>query len=568
LSGRTCPACRSEATGQAFATGGIAWRRCRRCGSLFDPDPPGADELRSLYEGREYFVKESPEGAARHWGYPDDYLAERGGAELKFDRVLAHLERYCKPGRLLDVGSGPGFLVAAAEQRGWKASGIDLNEWAVEYGRRLGIDLTVGDPTSLDVGDGELQAITMMDLIEHLPDPEAAVAEAARAIRPGGALAVLTPDAGSAVGRMLGGRWPELARPKEHTALFSVKGLSALLSRHGFAPASRHSVGKIATLATLAADVAPAAPRAAAWARDRLAGSAVGTRVIDFDPRTKFCLYARRLPPGATPPAHRPVRVPRHPERLADVESAIAEELESLAAARRFCDWMFDRFAAYVAGSVAEVGAGIGTFSARILGRDPEHLLLIEPEESCARMLADRFGADRRVALVREQLPESPALRRGQFDLVVCQNVLEHVGDDTESVAAMAEALRPGGRLALVVPAGEKLFGSLDDAYGHWRRYEPQGLRALIEASGLEIDVLEHVNALAVPAWRAKSAIPGARVGGGSIRAYDRLLAAWRPLEERLRPRSGLSLFCLARRPTVGEGAGAASEGPPPPASA
>jgi SAM-dependent methyltransferase len=544
-----CPACASPRTRRGFAAAGVEWRRCAECGTLFDPDPPGPDEVAALYEGEGYFVKGEAAEDGTLWGYADDYLADRASSELKFERVLRHLERYAGPGRLADVGCGPGFLLPLAERRGWEASGADLNEWAVRYAREeLGADAVHGGLDALGLEDGALDAVTMLDLIEHVPDPDPLLAEAARAVRPGGAVAILTPDAGSPVSRAMGARWPEVRRPGEHAVVYSVAGLSARLREHGFAAASWHWIGKTASLATLAADVAPAAPGLAGAARSRLEGLPTGERIVDFDPRTKFCLYARRVHDTARPGGHRPARVPARPERIASVEGAIRSELEDLAAARRFCDWMFDLFAGHVGGDVVEVGAGIGTFSERILARGPESLLLVEPEKDLATTLAERFGEDRRVTVSREELPGAPSLAPDRFDLVVSQNVLEHVGDDRAAIDRLGRSLRPGGRLALVVPADPRLFGPLDDAYGHWRRYEAGDLRGLLVGAGLVVEELRPVNALGVAGWRAKNLRPGARIGSGALAAYEALVRAWRPLEERRPPGRGLSLFALARR--------------------
>jgi SAM-dependent methyltransferase len=140
------------------------------------------------------------------------------------------------------------------------------------------------------------------------------------------------------------------------------------------------------------------------------------------------------------------------------------------------------------------------------------------------------------------------------YDLVVCQNVLEHIHDDAAAIADMAGALAPGGHLALVVPAGPRLFGPLDDAYGHWRRYTTPEVRRLVEAGGLEVEELHHLNALGVVPWWLKNRRPGARVGSSSLKAYEALVGAWRPLEERLRPPVGLSVVCVARRPVTASG--------------
>ena len=108
---------------------------------------------------------------------------------------------------------------------------------------------------------------------------------------------------------------------------------------------------------------------------------------------------------------------------------------------------MFEQFDDVAHGTVVEVGAGIGTFSERLLRGGVERLVLVEPDPACARVLRDRFGDDRRVLLLREALPGSSELDDlgAGADLVLCQNVLEHIADDGGALAAMARALRPGG---------------------------------------------------------------------------------------------------------------------------
>lgn len=224
-----------------------------------------------------------------------DYLADRDGIEAKFDRILARLERHVEPGELLDVGAGPGLMVAAAERRGWRASGVDLNPWAARYaGERLGVEVSPGTLGAAALERSRLDAVTMLDLLEHEHDPGAMVAEAARVTRPGGLLAVLTPDAAAPLSRLLGRRWPEVMRAPGHLVLFSVAGLSRLIERHGYELLERHSVGKTARLVTLHADAAPAAPTAARLVAPLLARGPLARRVVTLDPRTKFCLYARR----------------------------------------------------------------------------------------------------------------------------------------------------------------------------------------------------------------------------------------------------------------------------------
>jgi SAM-dependent methyltransferase len=226
-------------------------------------------------------------------------------------------------------------------------------------------------------------------------------------------------------------------------------------------------------------------------------------------------------------------------------------DLETLKGARRLGDWMFAQFSPYVGGRVAEVGAGIGTFSERILAAGVDDLLLVEPEPDCAARLRAQFAGHPAVEVAAETLPGAPALarREGTLDLVVCQNVLEHIDDDHEAAAAMARALRPGGVLTLIVPAHPWLYGALDERYGHFRRYTRDRLRDVVGAAGLDVASLYRFNALGIAGWVVKNRSRDPTIDPRSLRAYERMVPAWRAVEARVPVPAGLSLIVHARRP-------------------
>lgn len=534
----------------------FAFRRCAGCRSLFVAAPPPPGELERLYEGERYFANPafgSPETGGYH-GYRD-YIADRRHIESKFREVLEHVTRRTGRGRLLDVGAGPGFMVAAATTAGWDAVGVDLSPWATERAQAEGLDVRRTGLLEAGFEEGEFDCVTMMDLLEHLPDPAALVREAFRVVRPGGTLAVLTPDAGSIVSRALGSRWPEVQRAPEHLVLFSAAGLASLLARNGFAATGWHSVGKTSSLATLGADVAPAASAPVRAAIERLSSLPAAGRTLALDPHTKLCLYATRTPGPAVGDSvtTKPVAPRRTPKRIPGnvPERTVAEDLAKLARARRLGDWMYEQVRLPADGSAVEVGAGIGTFSERLLADGAQRLVLVEPEASSADQLERRFAADPRVTLLREELPGAPGLAEeaGRHDLVLCQNVLEHIEDETGAVRAMAETLKPGGRMTLLVPAHPILFGSLDRAYGHHRRYTRDHVRSLLAGAALEVEDVFSFNLLGVPGWWLSSLRGAQGIGAASLGAYDRALAVWRPLERASKPRVGLSLVAHARRP-------------------
>lgn len=226
---------------------------------------------------------------------------------------------------------------------------------------------------------------------------------------------------------------------------------------------------------------------------------------------------------------------------------AIHEEiwdLENLKRARRLGDWIFEQFRPHVRGRVAEVGAGIGTYSERIRDAGVDDLLLVEPDRACAARLREQFPH-----VAEETLPDAPSLHRHDRDFVVALNVIEHIADDAGAVAAMADALRPGGVLTLLVPAHPRLYGALDRRYGHERRYTPERLREVVERAGLEVLDLYRFNALGILGWIVKNRTGDPSIDPRSLRAYERILPAYRRLvEDRRRPPVGLSLIVHARR--------------------
>jgi SAM-dependent methyltransferase len=236
---------------------------------------------------------------------------------------------------------------------------------------------------------------------------------------------------------------------------------------------------------------------------------------------------------------------------MADSPESELWDLENLARATRLGDWMFEQFADLAHGRVAEVGAGIGTFSDRMLADGVQDALLIEPDETCARRLEERFANDPRVAVSRELVPGSRALedRAGRVDFLLCQNVLEHIEDDHAAVRAMAEALAPGGTLGLLVPAHPRLYGALDKRFGHARRYSRERLRGAVNAAGLTIESMYSFNMLGVLGWIANARRRTPRIDPRSLQAYEFILPPFRALERRYKPPFGLSLIVRARRP-------------------
>jgi len=158
-----------------------------------------------------------------------------------------------------------------------------------------------------------------------------------------------------------------------------------------------------------------------------------------------------------------------------------------------------------------------------------------------------------------------------RFDRVIASEVMEHLPDDRGAAAELARVLRPGGVLAVTVPAWlpERVCWALSAEYhapfvagGHVRVYSETALRRRLRDAGLRPGAAHHAHALHTPYWWLKCAVGVTDDEHPLVRAYHRLLV-WdiveRPLATRLAERvlspvMGKSLVVYARKPVPGRG--------------
>jgi len=205
---------------------------------------------------------------------------------------------------------------------------------------------------------------------------------------------------------------------------------------------------------------------------------------------------------------------------------------------------MFDRLHRWVGRRVLEIGSGIGNLSAFLV--DCERLVLTDTREEYLDRLRTRFAKHPNVSVAPLYLPtELGALAGQRFDTIICLNVLEHVDDDIASLQAIRRMLAPGGRLILLVPALPVLYGTIDKALGHHRRYTRGRLASLLEATGFRMAHIEYFNLAGVPGWWfAGRVLRRKMIPAASLKLYDALVPLFR-LEWLIPWRVGQSLIAI-----------------------
>ena len=229
-------------------------------------------------------------------------------------------------------------------------------------------------------------------------------------------------------------------------------------------------------------------------------------------------------------------------------EDASTTTLRRIAELRRYPAFLWSLIRPYVGRRILEVGAGTGLLTRYLATRerlvvtddDPAHVALLR------RQYASHPNTDVRLLDVGRLSTDGLA---HDFDTVVCANVLEHVADDAAALRAMRAMLVPGGRVVLIVPALPALYGSIDQAIGHRRRYTRHDVAQKLAAAGLTVEDIRYFNVLGAIGWWLNARLLHRRaVPGVQARLGDRLVPLLN-LERHFRLAFGMSLLAVARAP-------------------
>jgi SAM-dependent methyltransferase len=239
--GQDCCACRLCASRSRFTmeVRGSRLFTCEACGYLQVDPLPSEDTLRTIY-GEQYFAKSK---------YRNDeaQILEQSRRARLLDK--AGLPRGQK---VLDFGCATGLFLEQIKDR-YTAYGCDYSQEAIDLAKDIQPDLEkrlyASSPANVLPDDlPELDAITAWDVVEHLGDPVGTLERLASQLRPGGILALSTPDNGALTAKLLGRRWAFMT-PPEHLGFFNIGNLRRLFERLGLKVEFSVSQGKWANSA-------------------------------------------------------------------------------------------------------------------------------------------------------------------------------------------------------------------------------------------------------------------------------------------------------------------------------
>ncbi len=174
------------------------------------------------FEKSYHGIVRDPDGKKRN------LIKERKYKLSQIKNVLKFLKK-SKPGKILDIGCGHGWLLSSLNNK-WKKFGVDVSEYASKNARKYG-KIFVGDIKNFK--EKNFNIITALHVIEHHPNPEKFILKINKILKKNGILILETPDFDSAAARRYGNKF-RLLFDKTHISLFSQDSLIRLVRSYGF----------------------------------------------------------------------------------------------------------------------------------------------------------------------------------------------------------------------------------------------------------------------------------------------------------------------------------------------
>ena len=218
--------------------------------------------------------------------------------------------------------------------------------------------------------------------------------------------------------------------------------------------------------------------------------------------------------------------------------------LRELGRATAYNDWVMDAIGELVGEQVLELGCGTGTFSA-LLSQRGYNVTAIDIDEEFVRSARMANVDNPSVSFVVADLCRMPVNKK--YDTAIMLDVLEHLEHDIQVLRDLRRILRPAGMLVVKVPATPRLFGTLDEAVGHYRRYTKDSLTNALSSAGFSRIRIDAINALSIPGWwfngivRKRPHPPATQV-----ELFSKLVPLARWIDQCFGNRIGLSLVARA----------------------
>jgi len=231
------------------------------------------------------------------------------------------------------------------------------------------------------------------------------------------------------------------------------------------------------------------------------------------------------------------------------MDTSVEIQKRLLATAESYNNWIYRNIAPFIKNRILDVGCSIGNITKFLLNRDM--VIGIDKSSEAIEIISQNFSAHKNFkALNMDVIDEKvPSLAAEGIDTILCLNLLEHIEDDVKALNNLHSTLSEDGRLIILVPVIEWLFGSMDKADNHFRRYSKSEINNKLARTNFYIEKQFYMNLLGIAGWYLNGKVFKNRVvPENHYSLYARLVPFIARIEGFIKPPIGLSLVTVCRK--------------------
>jgi 2-polyprenyl-3-methyl-5-hydroxy-6-metoxy-1,4-benzoquinol methylase len=197
---------------------------CSSCGLNYLSPRLTQEAILKLYKDEAYYNSN-----ISGQGY-DEYMEISDNWVKTFTLRLKQVAPYKSSGKALDIGCGPGYFLTAAQKLGFDVYGLDPSDYIVSQAQKTwGDKVQLGLIESANYAPESFDLVVAFDTFEHIYDPKQFLSAIHKVLKPGGVLAITTPDPTSTLSKISGKNWVSYKLP-EHVFYWSPETIRKVLS--------------------------------------------------------------------------------------------------------------------------------------------------------------------------------------------------------------------------------------------------------------------------------------------------------------------------------------------------
>ena len=199
---------------------------CNNCGLRFTNPRPDDHQLDRYYDSAAYISHSDQQETLTD----KLYKIARGFTLKSKRRLITKINQHNQQARLLDVGCGTGYFLAACQQHGWQVSGVEPNDLARKQAM-ANTGITLYDDLQKITGQ-QFEIITLWHVLEHVPDLPQTLTKLKSLLAAGGRLLIAVPNYTAYEAGLFKEYWAAYDVPR-HLYHFNRQAMHTLAAKHG-----------------------------------------------------------------------------------------------------------------------------------------------------------------------------------------------------------------------------------------------------------------------------------------------------------------------------------------------